>query len=48
VLVSIRPEQIELRTGWGHGTADTGWSGVVRTRAFSGDSIEHVVGVGDL
>ena len=46
-LVSIRPEQIELRAG-AERRDDDGWRGTVRTRAFNGDSIEHVVAVGEL
>jgi iron(III) transport system ATP-binding protein len=45
-LVSIRPEQIELRAG--AAGSDDDWRGTVRTRAFNGDSIEHVVAVGEL
>jgi iron(III) transport system ATP-binding protein len=46
VVVSIRPEAIALsRTSRGGETANE-WSGKVLTRAFLGDAVDHVVGVG--
>ncbi|WP_236791032.1 ABC transporter ATP-binding protein [Amycolatopsis sp. GM8] len=47
VLLSIRPECIDLETGAGRGGVNE-WSGQVLTRAFLGDAIDHVIGVGKL
>jgi iron(III) transport system ATP-binding protein len=46
VLVSIRPESLELSTGPQVPSARNEWRGSVLTRAFLGDSVDHVVGVG--
>jgi iron(III) transport system ATP-binding protein len=44
VLIALRPENISIST------APSGqrneWRGTVLTRAFMGDSVDHVVGVG--
>jgi iron(III) transport system ATP-binding protein len=46
VVVSIRPEAVEIsRTSRG-GEVVNEWSGKVLTRAFLGDSVDHVIGVG--
>ncbi|MFL5820352.1 MAG: ABC transporter ATP-binding protein [Solirubrobacteraceae bacterium] len=47
VVVSIRPEEIELCTGPPRDAEANRWRGSVQARAFRGDSIEHVVRVGD-
>lgn len=47
VLVSVRPESVELSTER-RGTVPNEWAGEVLTRAFVGDSVDHVVGVGKL
>ncbi len=46
VLLSIRPESMELSTDSRAPTARNEWRGSVLTRAFLGDSTDHVVGVG--
>jgi iron(III) transport system ATP-binding protein len=46
VLLSIRPESMELSTESRVPTARNEWRGSVLTRAFLGDSTDHVVGVG--
>jgi iron(III) transport system ATP-binding protein len=46
VLLSIRPESLELSTESLAPTARNEWRGSVLTRAFLGDSTDHVVGVG--
>jgi iron(III) transport system ATP-binding protein len=45
VVVSVRPESLELSEEPRPG-APNQWSGSVLTRAFLGDSVDHVVGVG--
>jgi iron(III) transport system ATP-binding protein len=45
VLVSLRPENLAISTG-STGTARNEWRGSVLTRAFMGDSVDHVIGVG--
>ena len=45
VVVSIRPEAVGLTTQSRAGTANE-WRGSVVTRAFLGDSVDHVVSVG--
>ncbi|MFB7272670.1 ABC transporter ATP-binding protein [Streptomyces sp. NPDC056244] len=47
VLLSIRPESIDVSTT-PRGDVPNEWSGKVRTRAFLGDAIDHITGVGDL
>jgi iron(III) transport system ATP-binding protein len=46
VLLSIRPESFEVSTDSRAPTARNEWRGSVLTRAFLGDSTDHVVGVG--
>jgi iron(III) transport system ATP-binding protein len=46
VLLSIRPESLEVSTESLAPTARNEWRGSVLTRAFLGDSTDHVVGVG--
>src|SRR6266536_1423828 len=46
VLLSIRPESMELSTSSRAPSARNEWRGSVLTRAFLGDSTDHVVGVG--
>ncbi len=46
VVVSIRPEAVDLRTQPRGGEVPNEWSGEVLTRAFLGDSVDHVVAVG--
>jgi iron(III) transport system ATP-binding protein len=48
VLMSIRPESVGLSTSSRGGTVANEWSGQVLTRAFMGDAVDHVVGVGKL
>ena len=45
VIASIRPECIQISTAQPAGTENV-WTGEVLTRAFLGDSVDHVVGVG--
>ncbi len=45
-IVSIRPEAVALSVSSASGTAPDEWSGQVVTRAFLGDSVDHVVQVG--
>jgi iron(III) transport system ATP-binding protein len=46
VVVSIRPEAVELSTGSRMGAVPNEWNGTVVTRAFLGDSVDHVVAIG--
>jgi iron(III) transport system ATP-binding protein len=46
VLLSVRPESLEISADSRAGTARNEWRGSVLTRAFLGDSTDHVVGVG--
>ncbi len=46
VVVSIRPEAVELSTESWNGALPNEWSGSVTNRAFLGDSVDHVVAVG--
>src|SRR6266540_1884797 len=46
VLLSIRPESLEVSTDPSTPAAHNEWRGSVLTRAFLGDSTDHVVGVG--
>ncbi|MPZ88334.1 MAG: ATP-binding cassette domain-containing protein [Nitriliruptorales bacterium] len=48
VVVSIRPEHVELDKGATAVNSAGKWSGTVQTRAFLGESVDHVVSVGDL
>jgi iron(III) transport system ATP-binding protein len=47
-IVSIRPEAVELAEAGSGGTMPNEWSGEVVTRAFLGDSVDHVVRVGSI
>ncbi|MEU3984395.1 ABC transporter ATP-binding protein [Streptomyces sp. NPDC026672] len=47
VLISIRPECVDL-TRERRGNVPNEWSGTVLTRAFMGDVVDHIVGVGSL
>ncbi|GAA2079881.1 ABC transporter ATP-binding protein [Actinomadura alba] len=46
VIVSIRPEAVEVSTGSRAGEVPNEWTGTVTTRAFLGESVDHVVSVG--
>jgi iron(III) transport system ATP-binding protein len=46
VVVSIRPEAVDISTSPAGGAAPNEWTGTVLTRAFLGDAVDHVVGVG--
>jgi len=46
VVVSIRPEAMEISTTSRGGEVPNEWSGTVVTRAFLGDAVDHVVNVG--
>lgn len=48
VVVSVRPEHVELAEDGGGGISSSVWRGKVRTRAFLGESVDHVVSVGKL
>ncbi len=47
VIVSIRPECVSISTTRFDGAVNE-WTGQVLTRAFLGDAVDHVVGVGKL
>jgi iron(III) transport system ATP-binding protein len=46
VVVSIRPEAVELSTQSRAGQVPNEWRGTVVARAFLGDAVDHVVAVG--
>jgi iron(III) transport system ATP-binding protein len=46
VIVSIRPEAIEVSTVSRAGEVPCEWTGTVLTRAFLGEAVDHVVAVG--
>ena len=50
VLLSVRPECVDIapapHEGGPHGGGVNEWAGQVLTRAFLGDAVDHVVGVG--
>jgi iron(III) transport system ATP-binding protein len=46
VIVSIRPEAVEVSTSSRAGEVPNEWTGTVLTRAFLGEAVDHVVGVG--
>jgi iron(III) transport system ATP-binding protein len=48
VVAAIRPEHVELRSGAPSATSPNRWGGKVAARAFLGESVDHVVGVGKL
>jgi iron(III) transport system ATP-binding protein len=45
-IVSVRPEAVDIAFDSAGGTVPNEWSGEVVTRAFLGDSVDHVVKVG--
>jgi iron(III) transport system ATP-binding protein len=47
VVVSIRPEAVELSTESRGGSVANEWEGTVVTRAFLGDAVDHLVTVGE-
>lgn len=47
VLVSIRPETIGIAPATSPSPAEGAWRGTVVNRAFLGDTIDHIVAVGD-
>jgi iron(III) transport system ATP-binding protein len=47
VVVSARPEQIDVQTGPLDGVGLNRWRGTVGNRAFLGESVDHIVTVGD-
>jgi iron(III) transport system ATP-binding protein len=47
VIVSIRPEALTLTHGVTRAGQPNTWEGVVRTRAFLGDAVDHIVAVGE-
>jgi ABC-type Fe3+/spermidine/putrescine transport system ATPase subunit len=47
VVVAIRAEDIRIEPGESEDSRPNHWLGTVRARAFRGDAIDHVVGVGD-
>ena len=44
--MSIRPEAVEVSSEPRGGAVANEWTGSVLTRAFLGDAVDHVVGVG--
>jgi iron(III) transport system ATP-binding protein len=48
VLLSIRPESVNISTSSPAGSPANEWSGQVLSRAFMGDAVDHIVGVGKL
>ena len=46
VIVSIRPEAVEVGTVSRAGEVPNEWTGTVLARAFLGEAVDHVVGVG--
>jgi iron(III) transport system ATP-binding protein len=47
VVVSIRPEAVEVSLTSRAGEVPNEWKGTVLTRAFLGEAVDHVVGVGE-
>jgi iron(III) transport system ATP-binding protein len=47
VVVAARPEQITIEVGTANGTGPNRWQGTVGNRAFLGESVDHMVAVGD-
>ncbi len=47
VIVSIRPEAVSLSADLSGAGQPNEWEGVVRTRAFLGDAVDHIVAVGE-
>jgi iron(III) transport system ATP-binding protein len=48
VVVAVRPEHVEVRPEPPGASAPNSWGGKVVARAFLGESVDHVVGVGKL
>jgi iron(III) transport system ATP-binding protein len=48
VVVSIRPEHVGLQASDPSSRDEPVWAGVVQARAFLGESVDHVVAIGDL
>ncbi len=48
VVISIRPEHVALAEGHAAESKPNAWTGRVRTRAFLGESVDHVIEVGKL
>jgi iron(III) transport system ATP-binding protein len=46
VLIALRPENLSISTESSLGARRNEWRGAVLTRAFMGDSVDHVVAVG--
>jgi iron(III) transport system ATP-binding protein len=46
VVVSIRPEAVHLAEGSAAPAGMNDWEGEILTRAFMGDSVDHIIGVG--
>ena len=46
VIVSIRPEAVEISTSSRAGAVPNEWAGTVLTRAFLGEAVDHAVTVG--
>jgi iron(III) transport system ATP-binding protein len=47
VVVSIRPEALTLDVAGSRAGQPNVWAGTVRTRAFLGDAVDHIVAVGE-
>src|SRR5207249_12072938 len=47
VVVAARPEHIMIAVGTGNGTGPNLWHGTVGNRAFLGESVDHMVAIGD-
>jgi iron(III) transport system ATP-binding protein len=47
VVVSARPEHIEIDVGMSNGVGPNRWRGTVGNRAFLGEAVDHIVTVGD-
>lgn len=48
VVVSVRPEHVQITKGAAAVNSVGTWTGVVETRAFLGECVDHVIRVGDL
>ncbi|GIF57404.1 ABC transporter ATP-binding protein [Asanoa iriomotensis] len=47
VIVSVRPEHIQVAEGEASTSAPGVWNGTIANRAFLGDAVDHLVSVGD-
>ena len=47
VIVSIRPEVVEVSATSADGTLPNEWIGEVITRSFLGDAVDHIIRIGD-